>query len=126
MPTAVCMNVAMRTVSNEGSLAGGLYGIALDQVFFGESMYSQVKDASKVALHALVRHAEITGIKIIDCQIRTEHLATFGAREISREHFQEILKKYIRSDYPQKKWRLHNTNKEGIGHAGACQEERKL
>jgi len=90
----------------EGTLAGGLYGIALDRVFFGESMFSLVKDASKVALHELVQYAKMSGIHMIDCQIRTEHLTTLGAREISREHFQKILLQYIRTMEPQKKWRL--------------------
>lgn len=109
----------------EGSLAGGLYGIAIDQVFFGESMFSRARDASKVALHALVQHAKTSGIKVIDCQIRTAHLATLGAREISREYFQDILLKFAKTIEPQKKWRLPETNKKGVGSADACQEEKK-
>jgi leucyl/phenylalanyl-tRNA--protein transferase len=109
----------------KGVLAGGLYGIALDRVFFGESMFSRARDASKVSLHALVQHAEMTGIKVIDCQIRTAHLTTLGAREIPREQFQDILLHYVRTTTPQKKWRLPETKKEGFGPAGACQEEEK-
>lgn len=88
-------------------LAGGLYGIALDRVFFGESMFTRVQDASKTALHALVQYALRSDISLIDCQIRTEHLAGFGAREISREDFQNMLQRFIRTVEPQKKWRLH-------------------
>ncbi len=110
---------------HEGMLAGGLYGIALDRVFFGESMFSLARDASKIALHALVQHAEMTGIQVIDCQIRTAHLTTLGAREIPREQFQELLLKCIKTTEPQKKWRLLETKKEGIGPADACQEEKK-
>ncbi|MDW7773687.1 MAG: leucyl/phenylalanyl-tRNA--protein transferase [Desulfobulbaceae bacterium] len=106
-------------------LAGGLYGVALDRIFFGESMFSAVTDASKIAFHALVQHATATNIRVIDCQIRTEHLVRFGAREISRKEFQLLLRDCIRSMRPQKKWRLHWTEKEEIGPAGACREERK-
>jgi len=90
----------------ETELAGGLYGIALDRMFFGESMFSGVKDASKYALHALVQYALQAGIRLIDCQIRTEHLAGFGAREVSREDFQDMLARFILGADPQKKWRL--------------------
>lgn len=88
-------------------LAGGLYGVALDRVFFGESMFSRVRDASKIALHALVQYALLAGIKVIDCQIRTPHLAGFGAREVSRQDFQGMLIRFIRNTEPQKKWRLY-------------------
>jgi len=109
----------------EGSvLAGGLYGIALDRVFFGESMFSNVSNGSKIALHYLVQHSARNGIRMIDCQMKTEHLVRFGAQEISRVEFQEKLHDYVRSTAPQKKWRLQNTNKKGIGSADACQEEK--
>ena len=111
---------------HDGMLAGGLYGIVLDRIFFGESMFTLKRDASKVALFELVRHALQAGIKLIDCQIRTDHLTALGAREVSRGDFQELLENYIRSMEPQKKWRLQKTNKEGIGSADACQEERRL
>jgi leucyl/phenylalanyl-tRNA--protein transferase len=91
----------------EGELAGGLYGVCLDRVFFGESMFSRRTDASKVALAALVRHADETGIRAIDCQMSTAHLLRFGSRELDREEFQEILEKFIQTIAPQKKWRLH-------------------
>jgi len=104
--------------------SGGLYGIMLDRIFFGESMFSAVQNASKIALYSLVRHARSLRIKAIDCQMRTEHLVRFGAREISRGQFQQLLRENIISLAPQKKWRLHRTDKEGIGHADACQEER--
>ncbi len=90
----------------DGHLAGGLYGIALDHVFFGESMFSDVTNSSKVALFHLVQHASQTGINLIDCQVKTEHLVRFGAREISRARFQELLAKNIQKPAKQKKWRL--------------------
>jgi leucyl/phenylalanyl-tRNA--protein transferase len=90
----------------DGQLAGGLYGVCLDQIFFGESMFTRVTDASKVALAALVQQAQRLGIAMIDCQMTTEHLLRFGAREISRELFQSLLDEHIDGCLPQKKWRL--------------------
>lgn len=98
-----------------GALVGGLYGIAMGRVFFGESMFSAGSGASKVALHALTRHALATGIRLLDCQMRTEHLVRMGAREISRDHFQQLLDSLATPVTPQKKWRLHGTDKERIG-----------
>lgn len=68
-------------------LAGGLYGVALGGVFFGESMFSRVADASKVAFVRLVRQLVRWGFTLIDCQQYTPHLARFGAREIPRAEF---------------------------------------
>lgn len=106
-------------------LAGGLYGVALGRIFFGESMFSLAANASKIALHALVRHAAATGIYMIDCQMRTEHLVGLGARELPRKVFQNILDRFVSPSAPQKKWRLRYADKEGIGTADACQEEGK-
>ena len=68
-------------------LAGGLYGVALGRVFYGESMFSRRSNASKVALAYLARQLERWGFALIDCQMSTEHLASLGAREIPRRHF---------------------------------------
>src|SRR4029079_1249218 len=68
-------------------LVGGLYGLALGEVFFGESMFTRVTDASKVCLAALVALLQQFGTKMIDCQQETEHLASMGARPISRDRF---------------------------------------
>lgn len=70
-----------------GELAGGLYGVAIGRVFFGESMFARVTDASKVAFVALVRQLQQWGFRLIDCQMPTAHLASFGAREIPRREF---------------------------------------
>ena len=91
---------------HQGRLAGGLYCVCLDRVFFGESMFTMVRDASKVALARLVEHARASGIRMIDCQMTTAHLLRFGAREIDRQQFQEELQAFIREIRPQKKWRL--------------------
>ncbi len=90
----------------DGCLVGGLYGICLDRVFFGESMFSRVNDSSKVALAALVHHGEKIGIRMIDCQMTTAHLLRFGAREIGREPFQELLTRFIDRVVPQQPWQL--------------------
>jgi leucyl/phenylalanyl-tRNA--protein transferase len=78
------------------TLAGGLYGICLDRVFFGESMFSKVSDASKVALAFLVSLCKEKGIRLIDCQMTTKHLLRFGAKEVSREEFRQQLTALVR------------------------------
>lgn len=70
-----------------GELAGGLYGVALGRMFYGESMFSQGRDASKVAVVFLARQLERWGFELIDCQMSTSHLASLGAREIPRTEF---------------------------------------
>ena len=74
-------------------LVGGLYGVSVGRVFCGESMFSHVNDASKVALAVLVEHLKVWGYDFIDCQIPTDHLKRLGAKEISREVFLERLTK---------------------------------
>jgi leucyl/phenylalanyl-tRNA---protein transferase len=88
----------------EGELVGGLYGVAQGKMFFGESMFSRTTDASKVAFVHLVRYLERRGFGMIDCQMKTAHLASFGAREISREEFSLKLKELV--NYPERvdKW----------------------
>lgn len=76
-------------------LVGGLYGLQMGAVFFGESMFSTVSDASKAALYHLCIHADALGIKLIDCQMYTDHLASLGAREISRATFFKHLETLI-------------------------------
>ncbi len=70
-----------------GQLAGGLYGVCLGQMFFGESMFSQATDASKIALAHLVRFLGRQGVRWIDCQMETDHLASLGAAPVGREAF---------------------------------------
>ena len=94
----------------DGQLAGGLYGICLNRIFFGESMFTRISNASKVALAALVQLARHKGIALIDCQMTTEHLVRFGARELSREGFQAQLELHITDCRPQKKWCLPSRN----------------
>jgi leucyl/phenylalanyl-tRNA--protein transferase len=79
----------------DGELAGGLYGVAMGGVFFGESMFSRVRDASKIALSALVAHLKSGGFGLIDCQMHTLHLETLGAREIPRARFSRLLEELV-------------------------------
>ena len=74
-------------------LVGGLYGVRLDRVFFGESMFSTVRDASKVALVHLCRDA---GLALIDCQLTSPHLLSLGAENMPRREFMTLLKEYVR------------------------------
>jgi leucyl/phenylalanyl-tRNA--protein transferase len=76
-------------------LAGGLYGVALGRAFFGESMFTHVTDASKVAFVALVRQLHQWQFGLIDCQMKTSHLASFGAREIPRTDFARRLSSLV-------------------------------
>lgn len=80
----------------DGELAGGLYGISLGNVFFGESMFTRVSNASKAALVALVERLKQQGVALIDCQMTTSHLLTFGAREISGAEFRRLLQLHIK------------------------------
>ena len=73
---------------------GGLYGIKMGQLFFGESMFSTESNASKFAFISYVKQLEQEGIVLIDCQIYTEHLESLGAHMIPREDFKKILYAY--------------------------------
>jgi len=75
----------------DGELAGGLYGVGLGRMFFGESMFTHRTDASKIALAALVCFCREHGIAMIDCQQRTGHLASLGGRELPRAEFERRL-----------------------------------
>jgi len=78
----------------DGELVGGLYGVALGQVFFGESMFHSRTDASKVAFVTLVERLKCWGYQLIDCQVHTHHLTSLGAEEIDRDYFIQLLDRY--------------------------------
>jgi leucyl/phenylalanyl-tRNA---protein transferase len=80
----------------DGRLVGGLYGVRLGHVFFGESMFSRERDASKVALARLIEECRARDIRLIDCQIASSHLASLGARELLRKEFAALLRRYVR------------------------------
>lgn len=77
-------------------LAGGLYGVSLGKAFFGESMFFLITDASKVALYYLVERLKCWNFKLIDAQIETSHLASFGANPIPRSEFLDLLHKAVK------------------------------
>lgn len=79
----------------DNQLVGGLYGVSLGRMFYGESMFSSVTDASKIAFVHLVKQLEIWGYGMIDCQMKTAHLASLGAREISRAEFSQKLTELV-------------------------------
>ena len=88
----------------DGRLAGGLYGIAIGRMFFGESMVAREADASKVALVHLAAIMKRRGMPLIDCQQETPHLGRFGARPISRREFAEWLARLVESPQPGAPW----------------------
>lgn len=88
-----------------GELVGGLYGVSIGRMFYGESMFAQTPDASKVALAHLVAILRSNAMPLIDCQQETQHLARFGARPIPRQDFARQLKVLVDSPAPPAPWR---------------------
>lgn len=78
----------------DNKLVGGLYGLIINNIFCGESMFSLEKDASKVAFFNLCNQAKQNSIKLIDCQVYNDHLASLGAKEISRNNYFKLLKNH--------------------------------
>jgi leucyl/phenylalanyl-tRNA--protein transferase len=94
-------------------LAGGLYGVSLGRAFFGESMFADRADASKVALVASIRWLAARGVELTDCQVHTEHLARFGAREIPRARFLAELAVALAHPTLRGKWDFDATTSTG-------------
>jgi leucyl/phenylalanyl-tRNA--protein transferase len=90
----------------QGELAGGLYGVSLGGAFFGESMFADRPDASKVAFVRAVEWLAARGIALVDCQVRTDHLVRFGAREIAREDFLARLAAALERPTLRGRWEL--------------------
>jgi leucyl/phenylalanyl-tRNA--protein transferase len=88
----------------DGQLAGGLYGMALGRTFYGESMFSRVTDASKIALAHLARYLERQGFAVIDCQMKTAHLVSLGAREIRRRELVRGLETWTTEGQGPSQW----------------------
>lgn len=85
-------------------LAGGLYGVSIGACFFGESMFSAVPDASKVALAALIDRAKQWGFHFIDCQVSSPHLLSLGARELPRADFLRLLQPALKNPTRRGNW----------------------
>lgn len=88
----------------DDELVGGLYGVSLGATFFGESMFARATDASKVAYVACVRQLDAWSIGLIDCQVHTEHLERFGAYEVPRHRYLELLKIALDEPTRRGKW----------------------
>lgn len=93
-------------VREDGELVGGLYGVAMGQIFAGESMFSRADGASKVALVALVQQLKAWGYQLIDSQVHTDTLAAMGATEISRAEYLRTLKTLINAPGKHGPWKL--------------------
>jgi leucyl/phenylalanyl-tRNA---protein transferase len=91
-------------VWRQGELAGGLYGVSLGKCFFGESMFTRISNASNIALFKLVEYLKKLSFDMIDCQVATEHLTRFGARQIPRIRFLNQLEKSLRAPTRKGKW----------------------
>ena len=90
-------------------------GVALGRVFFGESMFARVTDASKVAFATLVDQLQEWGFRLIDCQMPTAHLASLGAREIPRGVFLDQISQLVQDSAPPTPWRLDEDLPERLG-----------
>ena len=88
----------------QDELAGGLYGVSLGKCFFGESMFTRISNASNIALVKLLEYLEKLSFDMVDCQVATEHLIRFGAREIPRTLFLKQLEKSLTSPTHKGKW----------------------
>jgi len=89
---------------HEGELAGGLYGVSLGRCFFGESMFTRISNASNVAFVFLVEYLKSLSFDMIDCQVSTEHLVRFGAKEIPREQFLCELEQLLEAPTKRGRW----------------------
>lgn len=98
-----------------GTLVGGLYGIAIGRVFFGESMFSKVSDASKVAFVQFVGALEQWGYQLIDCQIETDHLNRFGAQNVPRREFVALLQRWCREPPAADSWQMPHVQRSHSG-----------
>jgi leucyl/phenylalanyl-tRNA--protein transferase len=94
-------------VWQDGKIVGGLYGISLGGTFFGESMFSLVSNASKVAFISLLDHLDALSFDIIDCQVPNPHLKSLGARTIPREQFTKVLHRSVKKDTLRGDWSNH-------------------
>ncbi len=88
----------------EGNLTGGLYGLGIGRMFYGESMFSRRSNASKIAFAHLVAYLLAHDFAMVDCQMRTEHLASLGGREIPRDDFLARLQQLIRPEQRRGRW----------------------
>jgi leucyl/phenylalanyl-tRNA--protein transferase len=89
-----------------GALVGGLYGVSLGAAFFGESMFARAPDASKIAFVASVRQLDAWSVRLIDCQVHTQHLERFGGHEIPRDAYLDLLHEALDEPTLRGRWRF--------------------
>lgn len=99
---------------HHGDLAGGLYGVSLGRVFFGESMFATRPDASKVAFATLLGQLVVWGFELVDCQVHTEHLSRFGAEHWPRRRFLRALREALGHPTRQGPWEIGLTSTEAL------------
>lgn len=104
-------------VWRRGELIGGLYGVALGRVFYGESMFSEADDGSKIAMHWLCRQLAAWEFELMDCQIASPHLASLGATELSRERFGVRVREAVAHNGPAR-WEFDIDVPASPGHLG--------
>ena len=92
----------------DGELVGGLYGVAIGKIFYGESMFHRVTDASKIAFVHMSRWLQMRGYGMIDCQMHTPHLESLGGRDIPRHEFATLLKQLINYPHATRKWAFND------------------
>lgn len=95
-------------VWEENRLVGGLYGVAIGRVFFGESMFSRRNNASKIALLNLCKKLIAWGYELIDCQVYSEHLKSLGADEIPRSEFSQLLTEFCSNQSSADSWQIES------------------
>jgi leucyl/phenylalanyl-tRNA--protein transferase len=100
---------SVEVLDSEGSLVGGLYGVAMGRVFFGESMFSRQPDTSKIALLGLVNLLRRGDFQLIDCQVENNHLKSLGARNISRLDFERRVAQNVDIETDDELWQLPAT-----------------
>jgi len=105
----------------DGALMGGLYGMAIGRMFYGESMFSRATDASKVALAALAAELRARDFALIDCQMNTRHLASLGAREIKRDEFLRAVSALVNYSEPPGLWHISDRKSTRLDEA-QCQD----
>ena len=106
----------------DGYVVGGLYGVAIGQVFFGESMFNQVADASKIAFVHLVHQLHQFGVRLIDCQVETAHLSRFGAELISRRQFLDYVSRWTQDNTYPEHWNIDASVMRQVEHNGGVFE----
>ena len=105
----------------DGELAGGLYGLCLGGMFFGESMFSRVANASKVAMAVLVAHCAPWGIRLIDSQVANAHTLSLGAREIPRGEYMQYLGRLVGQERQAGPWTIDPEVLAGLGQKAASE-----